>query len=103
MLRALVLLAAPVAVLAAVLSAALPAQAQRPDHLSVFEARRQGKLLSAKEIERRVRPTVPNAEYLGFEFEPTIGLYTLKFLRNGAVIAVDVDGRSGQILGRRGR
>lgn len=95
MFRVLVLIAAG--------AAALPATAQRPDHVSAYEARRQGKLMSAKEIERRVRPTIPNAEYLGFEFEPGIGLYTLKFLRNGAVIAVDVDGRSGQILGRRGR
>jgi hypothetical protein len=84
-------------------AAALPALAQRPDHVSAYEARRQGKLLSAKDIERRILPTMPNAEYLGFEFEPSIGLYTLKFLRNGAVIAVDVDGRSGHILGRRGR
>ena len=95
MVRVLVLLLA--------VSTAAPALAQRPDHLSVWEARRQGKLLSAKEIERRVRPTMPGAEYLGFEFEPSIGLYTLKFLRNGTVIAVDVDGRSGHILGRRGR
>lgn len=80
-----------------------PAAAQMPDHVSAFHARKQGKLLGHKEIERRVRPQMPGAEYLGFEFEPAAGLYTLKFLRNGAVIAVDVDGRSGQILGRRGR
>lgn len=89
--------------LAALPASAIPAVAQQPDHVSAFQARRQGKLLGHKEIERRVRPTMPNSEYLGFEFEPSIGLYTLKFLRNGAVIAVDVDGRSGHILGRRGR
>jgi hypothetical protein len=100
MVRVLALIAAAATALPA---SAQPAADQRPDHVSAFEARRQGKLMSHKEIERRVLPTMPGAEYLGFEFEPGIGLYTLKFLRNGAVIAVDVDGRSGHILGRRGR
>ena len=93
-----------VSILLSLAASALPASAiQRPDHLSAFEARRSGKLLGHSEIERRVVPTMRGAEYLGFEFEPELGLYTLKFLRDGAVIAVDVDGRSGQILGRRGR
>ena len=53
------------------------------------------------EIERRVVPTMRGAQYLGFDFDA--GVYTLKFLRDGKVIWVDVDGASGQVLGRTGR
>lgn len=79
------------------------AQPQRGDQMSAFDARRSGKLLPHKEIERRVVPTMKGAQYLGFDFEPDAGLYTLKFLRDGTVIWVEVDGRSGQIVGRTGR
>ena len=43
------------------------------------------------------------AEYIGFDFDGGSGVYTLKFLRNGSVIWVEVDGRSGQVLSRTGR
>ena len=43
------------------------------------------------------------AQYIGVDFDPGSAVYTLKFLRGGAVIWVDVDGRSGQVLGRTGR
>ena len=56
-----------------------------------------------REIERRVVPTMPGAQYIGVDFDPGSAVYTLKFLRDGHVIWVDVDGRSGQIIGRTGR
>ena len=40
------------------------------------------------------------AQYIGVEFDPGSAVYTLKFLRDGRVIWVDVDGRTGQVLGR---
>lgn len=58
--------------------------------------------LSIREIERRVLPTMPRAEYLGFDYDGT-AVYTLKFLRDGTVIWVEVDGRTGAVLGRTGR
>jgi hypothetical protein len=59
--------------------------------------------LPAREIERRVIPTMGDAQYLGFIYDPATNIYTLKFLRNGSVIWVDVDGRSGRIVRRSGR
>jgi len=80
------------------------AEAQRRgDQQQVFEAMRDGRVLPLKEIERRVRPQYPDAQYIGVEFDGATGIYTLKFLRNGTVIWVDVDGRTGQVVGRFGR
>ena len=66
------------------------------------QRRNQGGLLPVREIERRVIPTMGGAQYLGFLFDPQTNIYTLKFLRNGTVIWVDVDGRTGRILRRTG-
>ncbi|MBN8816886.1 MAG: hypothetical protein J0J06_15740 [Sphingomonas sp.] len=75
---------------------------QRRDQDRAFEARKQGRILPLPEIERRVIPTMAGAQYLGPEVDFDSGVYTLKFLRNGTVIWVRVDGRSGQIIGRTG-
>lgn len=81
-------------------------QAQGPrrgDQMRAFEGRREGRLLPLPEIEARVVPTMKGAQYIGFDFDSDTAIYTLKFLRNGSVIWVEVDGRSGQIVGRTGR
>ena len=81
----------------------------RPDHWqdggqgAARERQQSGRNLPAREIERRVIPTVPGAQYLGFDFDPLSDIYTLKFLRNGSVIWVDVDGRTGRIVRRTGK
>ncbi len=90
----------------AIIAVAAPASAEpqkRGDQMQAYQARKQGRLLPMPEIERRVVPTMNGAEYLGFEFDGVSGIYTLKFLRDGNVIWVDVDGRSGQVIGRTGR
>ncbi|MGJ3647440.1 hypothetical protein ACLB0R_03060 [Sphingomonas sp. GlSt437] len=69
----------------------------------VFDAARAGRILPLPEIERRVLPSMGNAQYLGVDVDLDSGIYTLKFLRNGLVIWVQVDGRSGQIIGRSAR
>ena len=88
--------------------AAMPGDGQaqnprRPDQMRAFDARREGRLLPLPEIEARVVPTMKGAQYIGFDFDSDTAIYTLKFLRNGSVIWVEVDGRSGQIVGRTGR
>ena len=75
----------------------------RGDQWRVFEQRREGRILPLREIEGRVVPTMRGADYIGFDFDGASGVYTLKFLRDGAVIWVEVDGRSGQVIGRSGR
>ena len=91
---ALLLLAAP--------SAPDPGQ-RHGDQAEAWEQSRHGRILPYKEIERRVVPQMPGARYLGFELDAASAVYTLKFLRDGNVIWVDVNGRSGQIIGRTGR
>ncbi len=89
------------------LAAAAPALAvpdqRRGDQQWAYEARREGRILPLKEIEARTVPTMKGAQYIGSEVDSGTGIYTLKFLRDGMVIWVEVDGRTGQILGRTGR
>lgn len=85
--------------------AAVPAQAgeHKRDQAAALAARQSGRILPLRDIERRVLPTMNGARYIGFDFDSGSGIYTLKFLRNGQVIWVDVDGQSGQVLGTAGR
>ncbi len=83
---------------------AAPADAQRRvDQRQALEARREGRLLPLREIERRIVPTMGDAQYLGVDFDSVDVVYTLKFLRDGAVIWVVVDGQTGHVLRRLGQ
>lgn len=65
------------------------------------EARAQmmaGKVKSIRSIENRILPRMAGSEYIGPEFDPGAQVYRLKFIRDGRVIFVDVDGRTGTIL-----
>lgn len=62
---------------------------------------RAGNVRSLREIERKVLPTMPGMQYLGPEYDPAAMAYRLKFIEHGRVVFVDVDARSGAILGRR--
>ncbi|MGB3738910.1 MAG: PepSY domain-containing protein [Pontixanthobacter sp.] len=67
------------------------------------EARKEmkaGNVLSLREIERRVLPTMKGAEYLGPAYDSTAMAYRLKFIRDGRVMYVDVDARTGRIIRR---
>ena len=59
---------------------------------------RAGNIKPPREIESRVLPTMPGAQYLGFEYDPAALAYRLKFIRDGHVIFVDVDARSGDLI-----
>ncbi|MDE2403941.1 MAG: PepSY domain-containing protein [Sphingomonadales bacterium] len=61
---------------------------------------RSGAVLSLREIEARVLPTMPGMQYLGPEYDPAAMAYRLKFIQNGHVVFVDVDARSGEIINR---
>ena len=79
-----------------------PMPQRHGDQQRAYEARRSGEILPLPEIERRVVPTEQRrgGQYLGFDFQSPPGIYTLKFLRDGTVIWVVVDGRTGQVIGR---
>ena len=83
----------------ALLLPALPAQAEpNKEQGQVRKDMRAGNVRSLREIERRVLPTMPGMQYLGPEYDPAAMAYRLKFIRNGRVVFVDVDARSGQVL-----
>ena len=65
---------------------------------SVLEATREGRSMPLPQLERRVLPFMGGADYLGPEFNG--GVYRFKFMRDGRVIWVDVDGQTGRILRR---
>ena len=69
---------------------------------AAYKARQQGRIMSLRTIESRVMPRMRGAEYLGPELDAGSGTYRLKFMRQGRVIWVDIDARTGQVLGRSG-
>jgi uncharacterized membrane protein YkoI len=84
-----------------VTGAVSPAEAQqRKPQDEARKEMRAGNVLSLREIERRVLPTMRGAEYLGPAYDSTAVAYRLKFIRQGKVLFVDVDARTGRILRR---
>jgi hypothetical protein len=75
-------------------------QRHRGDQDFAFRAMRAGEILSLSDIEARVIPRMRGARYIGSTFDRDSAVYTLKFMREASVIWVDVDGRSGRIVGR---
>lgn len=59
---------------------------------------RAGNVRSLREIEQKVLPGMAGAQYLGPEYDPAALAYRLKFIRDGRVIFVDVDARSGEVI-----
>jgi hypothetical protein len=76
---------------------------RRPEQDAALEMRRSGSIRPLREIEGRVLPRMGGAAYLGPEFDSGSGTYRLKFMRAGSVIWVDVDARTGAVIGRSGR
>ena len=62
---------------------------------------REGRVVSLRDIERQILPTMPGMQYLGPEYDPAAMAYRLKFIRDGRVVFVDVDARSGQVISQR--
>lgn len=80
-----------------------PAAAQDPPRGDQGEARREaqaGTIMRSGEIEAKILPMMRDAEYLGFAYDSTARAYRLKFIKDGRVSYVDVDARTGRIIGR---
>lgn len=71
------------------------------EQTQVRKEMRAGNVRSLREIEQRVLPTMPGMQYLGPEYDPAAMAYRLKFIRDGRVVFVDVDARSGDVLDQR--
>ncbi len=59
---------------------------------------RAGNVLPLREIEQLVLPAMRGMQYLGPEYDPAAMAYRLKFIRDGRVVFVDVDARSGDVI-----
>jgi len=64
----------------------------------------QGTVKKLQAIEANVVPLMKKqgASYLGAEYNAQSLQYRLKFMNDGAVIWIDVDGRNGAIVGQSG-
>ena len=70
------------------------------DQDRAFRAQQEGRSMPLPQIERRVLPHMGGADYLGPELRGKN--LRMKFMDNGRVIWVDVDPRTGQIVGKSG-
>jgi hypothetical protein len=78
--------------------ASAPALADPPrDADRAFQATREGRSMPLPQLERRVMPMMGGADYLGPEMNGNT--YRFKFMQNGRVIWVDVDGQ-GRVIRR---
>ncbi len=82
------------------------AQAQRRagDQDMAFAARESGSLMPLRQIESGIVPDMKRrgADYIGAELDVGYARYRLKFVRDGSVIWIDVDGRTGAVVARAG-
>ena len=95
---------APILV-AALLVPGAPALAQkRSDQGEARKEMRAGNVLSLRQIEGRVVPGMQGKgqQYLGPAYDSTAMAYRLKFIRGPQVVYIDVDARTGAIIGKSG-
>jgi hypothetical protein len=95
-MRILLLLAAAGLAASPTLADARGLQRDR-DQNAAYRAMQEGRTLSLPEIRARIR--MPGAEFIGAEFDGRI--YRLKYMRGADVIWIDVDARTGRVVGRQ--
>lgn len=81
---------------------AAPAMAQS-EQQEVYQARKNGRVMPLREIENRILPRMRGFSYLGPEFDSGSAVYRLKFMKGASVVWVDIDARTGAVIGRSGR
>ena len=86
--------ASPVTVMQGLAAAGLD-QVRPRDQDRAFRATREGRSMPLPMLERRVRPHMGGADYLGPELRGET--YRLKYMQDGRVIWVDVDAATGRI------
>lgn len=89
-------------VTAALSLGASPASARPSDQDVAFEAARSGTILPLPDIVAKVNSNT-RGELLGSDYDAGSRTYRLKYMQSGSVVWIDVDARSGRIIGRRGR
>jgi hypothetical protein len=99
-LRIPLLAAAALALVGTSAPTAAPFQGREQD--AALKALRQGRIMPLRAIENRIVPKMRGYDYLGPEFDAAAVRYRLKFLREGSMVWIDVDARTGQIVGHSG-
>lgn len=82
------------------LTASYSQKKTREDQGEARKEMKAGNQLSLREIEKRVLPKMRGAEYLGPAYDAAAHAYRLKFIKEGRVMYVDVDARTGRIINR---
>jgi hypothetical protein len=72
------------------------------DQESAFRGAQSGRIIPLRAIEQRIVPQMRGFAYLGPEYYADIGRYRLKFLRGQRVVWIDVDARTGEVIGKSG-
>lgn len=98
MVKSLILGAFAVAVVVANAPCA-DALGRRDEQDAARRALLDGQVMPFSIIKRRVEAEIGDATYLGSEFNQSTNRYRLKYVRDGKVVWVDVDGRTGDIMG----
>ena len=90
--------------LAGTAAASMPADARPRDREQdeALRGTRQGRFIPLRTIENSIVPRMRGFGYLGPELDPGSGRYRLKFMRAGQVVWIDVDARTGEIVGKSG-
>ena len=65
---------------------------------NAWRATKNGHIMPLRVIEARILPRMGAADYLGPELNGDV--YRLKFMHEGQVIWIDVNGRTGRVVGR---
>lgn len=72
---------------------------RRDEQDAARRAMLDGQVMPFAMIKRRVDAAVGGATYVGSEFNPASNRYRLKYVKDGKVMWVDADGRTGDIIG----
>ncbi len=72
---------------------------RRDEQDAARRAMLDGHVMPFAMIKRRVDAQVNGATYVGSEFNPSTNRYRLKYVKDGKVVWVDADGRTGDIIG----
>ena len=99
-LRVPLLIAVAAALAASQAPASLLDQGREQD--AALRALREGRIMPLRAIENRIVPKMRGFDYLGPEFDSSAVRYRLKFIRAGSVVWIDIDARTGQVVGQSG-
>ena len=87
--------------IAAVQAPASPREQGREQD-EALRALKQGRIVPLRAIENRIVPKMRGFDYLGPELDVGAARYRLKFIRGSRVVWIDIDARTGDVIGRSG-